>query len=512
MRDQLHAVIRRIMLRAAAALAMAGACSASARQEPPPGPPAQAPASPLDAEAIARLHEEAIEKYESGETEDALALWLEILQAEPRDTQALYNSACAVTKLGYKDEAFQLLDRAVQFGFVNFEHLKHDADLAPLRDDPRYAALIDSVEKRYGEAAQYMEQWSRQVLGADAIVERDDDLRLVLATNLDRETFEHMRKTISGQFRMQIDTIFDGPPNSYVLVMVPTPEKADEMIGSVRVAGFYDHDTRRLVLRDIGPSLRHELTHVLHHAQMDRLSQDHPMWIQEGLASMFEMYDIDESGHYRVLDNTRINIAINLKRSAALTKWRDFFAQEDRKFNRIRAGAKYAEARAIFQYLAEQGLFEKWYRLYLSTCSEDRSGALAFERLFDKPLDEIELDYRLWLGGKEKIPEEVRWGQPSIGVWLADQAANDGVLVLDVNPGGAALQAGIRAGDVITAINERPMYAVEEIVADILKRGDGEEVTLRLRRGRVYRDVKVMLRPIREGRATRDLIEPGPAA
>ncbi len=480
-----------------------------ARQDEKTAPPA---APKLDEEAIDRLQDEAVEAYNKGETEKALSMWVQILQSDPRDTTALYNSACAVTKLGYKDEAFKLLDLAVQFGFVNFEHLKHDADLEPLREDDRYTKLLDSIEKRYADAAQYMENWAREVLGTSAIIERDEDLRLVLATNLDRETFDRMRSTIRRQMRMQIDTIFDGPPNSYVLVLVPTPGKADEMIGSVRVAGYYDHDTRKLVLRDIGPSLRHELTHALHHAQMDRLDQEHPMWIQEGLASMFEMYDIDESGHYRVLDNTRLNIVLNLKRSAALSRWSDFFKQADDKFNKVRARAKYAEARAIFQYLAEKDLFEKWYRLYLTTYAEDRTGALAFERLFDKPLEDVERDYRMWLGGKEKVPEVVRWSQPSIGVWIADQAANDGVQVLDVNPGGAARVAGIRSGDVITAIDGRPMFAVEEVVVDILRRTDGEEVTLRLRRGKIYRDVKVNLRPIRESRATRDLIEPGASA
>ena len=484
---------------------------AIARQDPKTAPPAEAKQA-LDDEAIGQLHEQAVECYAKGETQKALSLWVQILESDPKDTVALYNSACAVTRLGFKKEAFKLLDLAVQFGFVNFEHLKSDPDLEPLHDDPRYAELLASVEKRYAEAAQYMEKWARETLGAGAIIERDDDLRLVIASNLDRETFDRMKGTITTQMRMQIATIFDGAPNSYVLVLVPTPEKADQLIGSVRIGGFYDHDTRRLVLRDIGPSLRHELTHALDHAQMDRLSQNHPMWIQEGVASMFEMYDIDKDGHYRVLDNTRLNVALNLKRGAALTKWRVFFNEPDNEFNRVRARAKYAEARAIFQFLAEKGLFEQWYRLYLDTNSEDASGALAFERLFDQPLEEVERGFRIWLGTKEKVPEVVRWSQPSIGVWIADQAANDGVQVLDVNPGGAARAAGIRGGDVITAIDGHPMYAVEEVVADILRRGDGEEITLRLRHGLKYRDVKLILRPIREGRRTRDIVEPGTSA
>lgn len=509
MRRQRRAVLSRwAWCCAAAALVGAGG---------PPAPPGERAAPPpsvqrLDDDAIARLHEEAVEHYGAGRTEEALANWVEILRSQPRDTTALYNSACAVTKLGYRDEAFKLLDLAVQCGFVNFEHLKRDPDLEPLRSDPRFAELLASIEKRYADAAAHMEQWSRETLGPGAIIERDDDLRLVLATNLERETFDRMAKSIREQMRLQVRMLFDGPPNSYVLVLVPTPEKADELIGSMYVGGYYDHDTRRLVLRDLGPSLRHEITHALHHGQMDRLGQSHPMWIQEGLASMFEMYGVDESGAYRVLDNTRLNIVLNLRRAAALTKWRDFFAQKDDSFNRVRARGKYAEARAIFQYVAEQGRLEAWYRLYLETFSEDRTGALAFERLFDKPLEDVEHDFRAWLSTKEKVAESVPWSRPSIGVWLADHAANDGVQILDVNPGGAARRAGVRAGEVIVEIDGRPMYAVEEIVADILKRADGEEITLRLRRGRVYREVRIILEPIREARETRDLVDPGISA
>lgn len=494
-------------------VAWCGVASALLGAGGPPAPPGDRAASAsvqrLDDEAIARLHEEAAEHYGAGRTEEALARWVEILRSRPRDTTALYNSACAVTRLGFPDEAFKLLDLAVQCGFVNFEHLKRDPDLEPLRGDPRFAELLASIEKRYADAAAHMERWSRETLGPEAIIERDDDLRLVLATNLERETFDRMARSIREQIRLQIRMLFDGPPNSYVLVLVPTPEKADELIGSMYVGGYYDHDTRRLVLRDLGPSLRHEITHALHHGQMDRLNQSHPMWIQEGLASMFEMYDVDESGVYRVLDNTRLNIVLNLRRAAALTKWRDFFAQKDESFNRVRARGKYAEARAIFQYVAEQGRLEAWYRLYLETFGDDRAGALAFERLFDKPLEEVEQDFRAWLATKEKVAESVPWSRPSIGVWIADHAANDGVQVLDVNPGGAARRAGVRAGEVIVEIDGRPVYAVEEVVAEVLRHGEGEEITLRLRRGRIYREVKIILQPIRETRETRELVEPG---
>src|SRR5690606_3106481 len=46
------------------------------------------------------------------------------------------------------------------------------------------------------------------------------------------------------------------------------------------VGGRYDHDTKRLIARDLGSTLRHEFLHVLHWRSMMHLGQRHPIWIQ----------------------------------------------------------------------------------------------------------------------------------------------------------------------------------------------------------------------------------------
>lgn len=466
----------------------------------------------LDEQAITELHEQAVDLYTDGKTDDALALWVRILQSDPRDTTALYNSACAVTKLGYTDEAFKLLEAAIHCGFVNFEHLKRDPDLAPLREDERFGTLLASVETMYSQAADHMEAWAREMLGPDAIIERSEAMRIVYATDIDQDTFDQMKRSLEAQVRMQIESFFGAAPNSFVLLVVPSPATADELIGSVRIGGFYDHDTRRLVMRDIGPSLRHEITHALHHAQMDRLEQDHPMWIQEGLASMFEMYELDEAGRYRVLDNTRINIAINLQRSAALTSWEDLFAQDDRKFTKQKSRAKYAQARAVFQFLAEEGRLEEWYQVYVEKYAEDRTGLLAFRTVYGEEIDDIERRWRLWLREKEKVLEQVPEERPALGVWIADQAANDGVQIVGLHPGGAAKAAGVRSREVITAIDGVAVYVVEEVVAEILKRGEGAIVKVTLKRGKISREVEIELAPVRVNRRRPIVQEPGVAA
>lgn len=55
---------------------------------------------------------------------------------------ALYNAACALALLGRSDEALTTLESAVGAGFANLGLLATDSDLASLRDEPRFVALL----------------------------------------------------------------------------------------------------------------------------------------------------------------------------------------------------------------------------------------------------------------------------------------------------------------------------------------------------------------------------------
>jgi len=465
----------------------------------------------LTKEQLQKLNDQVVQLCGEKKYEEALAVLLTILTDNPRDSFALYNAACIQAQLGQKDKSVALLHEAVLKGFVDFEHMKRDPDLDPIRDMDDYKALLEAIESAYGNAADYAEAWSRAILGEEAIIQRDDEYHFVYATNLTQPAFDRMLTTIQTQFQYQIKSFFNQPPTAYVLLLVPSPEKADQLIQSVRVGGFYDHDTRRLVTRDLGPSLQHELTHSLHHAHMDRLGQTHPMWIQEGLASIFEMYEIDNTGQLTVLDNSRLNIAINLRRAGALSKWKKLFTSDDRKFTSSRPRAKYAEARAIFQFVSETapGGLAVWYKAYIETYEKDPTGITAFEKVYDDQLETIERQYRQWLTTKEKVPEYVRNDEPSIGVRVADQIANDGVAIVSINQRGAAQSAGLRPHDVILTIDGQPVYAAEQLVYAVLKHREGDEVTLTVRNGTREREVKVKLQPIQKHRGHEELPGPG---
>jgi non-specific serine/threonine protein kinase len=67
------------------------------------------------------------------------------LSIEPHEPMLLYNAACIYCMAKRPDEAVGFLEEAVRRGFSNRDWLKHDVDLDPLRDSPRFLKLFDAM-------------------------------------------------------------------------------------------------------------------------------------------------------------------------------------------------------------------------------------------------------------------------------------------------------------------------------------------------------------------------------
>jgi tetratricopeptide (TPR) repeat protein len=86
--------------------------------------------------AIARRHQE------------GLRCDRKIATLRPQDSLARYNLACSLALTRHHDEALAELRRAVELGYRDFNFMKQDRDLDPIRKDPRFRALIREYERK----------------------------------------------------------------------------------------------------------------------------------------------------------------------------------------------------------------------------------------------------------------------------------------------------------------------------------------------------------------------------
>jgi len=89
-----------------------------------------------------------------GDREQAIK-WIErALWIDPEDAQAQYNAACAWSQLGEIDRALDTLESwADRGGVLARNWLEKDPDLDPLRSNPRFARLIESLDTRMSGCA-----------------------------------------------------------------------------------------------------------------------------------------------------------------------------------------------------------------------------------------------------------------------------------------------------------------------------------------------------------------------
>ena len=249
-----------------------------------------------------------------------------------------------------------------------------------------------------------------------------------------------------------------------------------------------------LVTTDIGASLRHEFAHVLHWGDMDRINQRHPMWIQEGLASLFEEYASGRDGTtFRFLPNERHNVTFELVTGGDAPSWRQLFSLSPTRFMRA-ANRFYPMTRSIFRYIATKGRLDAWYDNLVATFPDDQTGVRALETTFDRPIDQIESDWKAWVRGMGRRDNTIARGDASLGIQAESEV--DGCRVTVVHDGSGAFEAGMRIDDVIVRIGGTSIRSTRELMLAVARRRVGEVVPVRIRRGEEYLELMITMKPL----------------
>lgn len=84
----------------------------------------------------------AIDLVQKGKKEEAKREAQRSLELSPGDTVSLYNAACFYSQMGEKELAIDTMRQALLAGWVDFEWIKRDTDLDPIRNEPEYIELM----------------------------------------------------------------------------------------------------------------------------------------------------------------------------------------------------------------------------------------------------------------------------------------------------------------------------------------------------------------------------------
>jgi serine/threonine protein kinase/Tfp pilus assembly protein PilF len=99
--------------------------------------------NPTDAQALVRG---ANALADLGEPERGLEWVNRVMETGTDDALLLYNAGCFYSLAGKADEAFDALQRSFEAGHLDHEWMRHDSDLDPIRDDPRFEELLAAME------------------------------------------------------------------------------------------------------------------------------------------------------------------------------------------------------------------------------------------------------------------------------------------------------------------------------------------------------------------------------
>ena len=81
-----------------------------------------------------------------GEFVRGLEIDLRLLRLRPGDPIVHYNLACSHSLLEQADAAVDALERAIDLGYQDAEHMEQDEDLANIRQTPGYQRLLHDLK------------------------------------------------------------------------------------------------------------------------------------------------------------------------------------------------------------------------------------------------------------------------------------------------------------------------------------------------------------------------------
>jgi hypothetical protein len=157
--------------------------------------------------------------------------------------------------------------------------------------------------------------------------------------------------------------------------------------------GYYKAREKALVMNITtgGGTLVHEMTHALTAVDFPAI----PAWFNEALGSLYEACTLRE-GRIVGIVNWRYPRLKEAIEEGKLIPLADLVALSDDEFYDADRRLHYAEARYFAMYMQERRLLRKFYRAFRDDRDDDPTGRKTLERVFGKPLEEVQEDWIKW--------------------------------------------------------------------------------------------------------------------
>jgi hypothetical protein len=504
------------------ALLLLSAAPALGQPEGRPTTPEAAQRQKEREKKLIAIQEDIGKAISAGDYAEAERLLQSELRLDPKNFVIHYNIACMRSLQGDGEGACDPMKHAIETGFIDLKRLRTDPDLVAFRKTEFYSTLVEGwprVLAAHLEAN--LKQAARIFDGKTGpyTTTRDEKLRIGIMSGMDPVSTEQAHADISRLFDWGVLNLFPdltdaekSVNDAWAVVVLPTSRDfrkwavatygLDAVTGTSGIGGHYDHDQKRLVAMDLGATLRHEFFHVLHWRSATRLGQMHPIWIQEGLCSLVEDYELGPGGapeSLKPVPSWRSNIVKRLAAGGKLPTIRQLASMRHDHFIGSNPLSNYGQARTFFLYLLMQGKLKEWYEHYTTHYRADPTGVKSIEAVLGKPSTEVDKDYRAWLKTIPEVAEQNKPGEVGIGADV-EMGDGDGPVIVAIprderghpNP---ARHAGLHVNDVITAIDGQPTRDLNELVRVLGTHKAGDEIELGYRRGKTHATARIVLEP-----------------
>ncbi|MGJ8636264.1 MAG: TPR end-of-group domain-containing protein [Phycisphaerales bacterium] len=465
----------------------------------------------LARETAAQIEARGIRAMQDGDWERAQRAFEQLIERRPENFVGYYNLSSALCRQGKVEDAIDAIEQALLIGFSDKRQLQRDPDLAPMRETRFFRELMEGwgtiIESRHLADLARMNKLVRARKMEHRTLE---DLRLEIVSAHDPVSTDQAVAELKLITRWAEREVFGGlgrslgmgGGNDSTWVMVGLPEKrgfgrwAVETFGpSVRngissVGGAYEHQQRRLVAQDLGATLRHEYVHVLHWRDMSRMGQVHAPWVQEGLASVVEDFDI-VNGHLIPMASWRTNMVKRMLEIQKLPSIEELAGMDLPTFTGRKPLARYAQARTVLMWLLERGELGEFYLTYADTYDQDPTGLHAIYTVTGLDGDELDRVYRGWIAGLDQVPETGSDLEATLGISV-ENGTGDGVAVQALSLQ-ARRRTGLTLGMVITSIEGRATRDLHEMIRVLGSYRAGDVVTVGWRRGTIHGENEIEL-------------------